>query len=209
MSATKTVRLKTGGGNVDPEYQKKWERFAEHFRRVRVGGQRAVRGRVYQIIGPVEKEVCYNGNCKLKDVFEVRAELRHPGMEGLRFFTTVTASLAPNAKLNHLYAAVTGDNPPEDTEVDFDPSIVTRRDILLVIKKGEERQGDNKGYRGGFYADVVEFEPIIDELDNPLDEPKDGAYLEEVPAGEGRRPQVSRQAPEPAPEDIDPDDVPF
>lgn len=181
----KTVSLKVrsfaGGTQYSEEdkaaYQAKWEKYATLFAKTPQGGKRSLRGRVLKITGPIKKDDKFNPGTK-KKVFELECELRHPGVEGLKFNQDVTASLNEKATFQHLYVSVVGENPDESGEyMDLEPGIVTCRDVNFVIKKGKPRD-DKK--RGGFSSNISDFEPIYDdegELKYPLEPMAEGAWV--------------------------------
>lgn len=164
-------------------YAAKWENFASYFKRTPVGQTREVRGRITRIVGPMPMTSEYQGQKTHFTGFDLEGELRHPGMEGLRFnISGIKMSLHPKAKLNHLYSAVTGEEVPDSGAVDFEPAVVGTRDVNFVIKKGKPRPaGDTK--RGGFYANVVDFAPNYDALELPADPINQSMWEQpEVPA---------------------------
>lgn len=174
-----SMRVKSAFGNgaqyseaEREEYKAKWEAFALYFQRVRFKGTRGVRVRVTQIVGPLVKESPFGQ----RRVFELRTEIRQPGMEGLTHVFDVTASLDPRSKLYALYAAVTGENPDTESEFfDFVPGIVTTRDVEAKIIRKKDR---NDGKRGGFFFDLDGFEAIFEELDKPADAIREDAWIE-------------------------------
>jgi hypothetical protein len=204
----KTINLKikkttNSGQPIDPEYAKKWEYFARVFnegipyitgkvkkpRRTPEKQAIKLRGRVYEIIGPFWHKYDFQGNITWKRSFELHAEIREEGMEGLRFFKVVPASFDNRAHFYKLYYAATGEIPDEDAEdFTFTPADVTTRDVYLVIKRGGNRkEGDNK--RGGFYSELQTFEPY--DLDVEADDVQEDAW-KEVP-NEGREKMDAEQ----------------
>lgn len=204
---TISMRIKAGGVNgaqyseaEREEYKARWEAFGAFFKRVRQKGTRAVRARVLRITGPMRKPDPFNPG-ETKRVFELLTEFRQPEFAGITHTFDVTVSLDDRSKLFALYAAATGENPETDSEYfDFQPGIVTTRDVLAVIKRQKDR---TDGKRGGFFFDVAGFEPIIEELDNPADDIAPDAWVE--PEGQDEDAPAAPRAvatARPAPDDL-------
>lgn len=198
---TLRVKPKGNGQPVDPAYIEQWDRFAARFNRgplapkgrkpVPKGQTKKFRARVVKITGPVwlGKRPFQSPDpnaLEFKRYFQLDIRLREEGMESLRFLVDVTASLDNRSKFHALYYATTGEIPDEDAE-DFtlDPSAVTTRDVIAIIKHTGDRKPNDKR-RGGFYSDIVGFEefnldaePDVAEPDAWVSVPDEGVQAKE------------------------------
>jgi hypothetical protein len=189
---TRTYNFAIGNANktqqvVDPEYQEKWDNYAKLFARTPVGKSKFLRGRLYEIRGIVpDKPFTFNGKTTLKDAFELKFELREKGMEGLRFWLDITVPkegnpIDPRSYLYSLITSVTGVAPDETESFILNPHELTRRDIMLEIRKGPVNRPKDDGTpnpkRGGFYSKIVDF-TVVD--DDPMPEYDDGGMFVEV-----------------------------